>query len=62
MSGTIILIIVFGLLFYLMHRGGGHGLGCCGGHDHQGHGEDHQHSTTEGDKKNKELSQHEHHH
>lgn len=61
MSETLILIIVFGLLFYLMHRSGGHGMGCCGGHSQHGHGEEHYRSKKEQDE-NKERHHQEFHH
>lgn len=47
MSETLIFLIVFGLLFFLMHRGGKHGMGCCGEHNHHGHDDEHHQSKKE---------------
>lgn len=33
MGETLVVLIIFGLLIFLVSRSG-HGLGCCGGHSH----------------------------
>lgn len=38
MGEVLIALLIFGLLIFLVFRGGG-GLGCCGGHFHEAEGE-----------------------
>jgi len=55
MSESLVWLLLIGGFFFLMHRGGKHGTGCCGGHDH-GSQDKHLHGTE-----SNEQSSHRHH-